>query len=183
MSTPTFVDLQGYPIGRRFVVKEAAVLRGGAVLAHYVFTTPMSWGAVSRDDRRLVTWLVRNHHGIAWEDGDVLYSRAKRLIIRALQNEEDCYDHAIVYVKGLEKRDWLQDMLEEDYYGDDYDDIKFYTDNLIVRNIKEDFENIESLNDLDDSITFRCRRHCKNCAVQNVFKLYNWWRNHQNNDV
>jgi len=175
MSVPTFVDLQGYPIGRNFFVKEVAVLRGGSVLAHYVFATPMPWGIVPQDDRRVVTWLMRNHHGISWEDGDVPYGRAKRLIIRALQNEEDCYEHATVYVKGLEKHQWLMDMLEDK----DDDGCSFYTDNLIVRNIEDDYDDVESFDEMDVSNTFRCRRHRKNCAIQNVFKLYNWWRAHQ----
>jgi len=180
MPVPTFVDLQGYPIGQEFLLKEVAVLRGGTILAHYVFSTPMPWSIVSRNDRRCIKWLVRNHHGLAWEDGDVPYCCARHLIIRALQNEEDCYDRAIVYVKGLEKRRWLLDILEDDDNIYEDDNHQFYIDNLVIKTMEEDFEDLASLNDLKNSNTFHCRRHRKNCAMQNVFKLYNWWRTQQN---
>ncbi|KYN20082.1 hypothetical protein ALC57_07569 [Trachymyrmex cornetzi] len=32
---------------------------------------------------------------------------------------------------------------------------------------------------LDDSNTIRCGKHAKNCALQNVFKIFNWWSQHQ----
>jgi len=35
---PTFVDLQGFIIGKKFVVKEVMVLKKGAILFHYIFT-------------------------------------------------------------------------------------------------------------------------------------------------
>ena len=37
----TFVDLQGLIVGKKFVVKEVAVLRKGAILSHYIFTCSM----------------------------------------------------------------------------------------------------------------------------------------------
>jgi len=35
-------------------------------------------------------------------------------------------------------------------------------------------ENINSLHNLDVTNTVRCGKHVKNCALQNVFKIYNW---------
>ena len=36
------------------------------------------------------------------------------------------------------------------------------------------YEDMEFLTNLDDCNTIRCGRHTKNCALQNVFKIYNW---------
>jgi len=43
MAISTFVDLQGFVVGRRFVVKEVVVLRKGVILSHYIFTCPMPY--------------------------------------------------------------------------------------------------------------------------------------------
>jgi len=34
------------------------------------------------------------------------------------------------------------------------------------------YEDMESLTNLDDCNTIRCGRHDKNCALQNVFKIF-----------
>jgi len=41
-----FVDLQGFE--KKFVVKEVAVLRKGAILSHYIFTCSMPWNKVRK---------------------------------------------------------------------------------------------------------------------------------------
>ncbi|XP_071570755.1 uncharacterized protein [Temnothorax nylanderi] len=81
MSAPTFVDLQGFVVGMKFVVKEAAVLRNGTVLAHYIFTCPMPWNLFTKSDKSCASWLIRNHHGLRWEDGNVPYSKIIKLYI------------------------------------------------------------------------------------------------------
>jgi len=39
MTVSTFVDLQEFIIGKKFVVKEVAVLRKGVILSYYIFTS------------------------------------------------------------------------------------------------------------------------------------------------
>ena len=43
MLVPTFMDLQGFIVNKKFIMKEVAVLKQGTVLTHYIFTSPMSW--------------------------------------------------------------------------------------------------------------------------------------------
>jgi len=38
MTIPTFVDLQEFIVGKKFVVEMA--MRKGAILSHYIFTCP-----------------------------------------------------------------------------------------------------------------------------------------------
>ncbi|KYN06407.1 hypothetical protein ALC62_02650 [Cyphomyrmex costatus] len=49
---PTFVDLQGFVVNKRFVVKEVAVLKKGTILTHYIFLHPIPWRLLSKADRR-----------------------------------------------------------------------------------------------------------------------------------
>ena len=37
------------------------------------------------------------------------------------------------------------------------------------------YEAVESLINLDVANTMRCGQYVKNCALQNVLKIYNWW--------
>lgn len=111
---------------------------------------------------------MANQHGIQWEYGFVPYSKAKHLITMAVMgatNEEGT--SSIVYVKGNEKREWLQKLLEEDARDEAY-----------IENIDIHYEEIDALNKLDIANTLCCGKHDKNCALQNVFKLFNW-SNHQ----
>ncbi|XP_077280113.1 uncharacterized protein LOC143907304 [Temnothorax americanus] len=84
MSVPTFVDLQGFLVGMKFIVKKVAVLRKGCVLTHHIFNYPMPWNLLTKSDKSCATWLIRNHHGLRWEDGNVPYSMVKRLITSAV---------------------------------------------------------------------------------------------------
>jgi len=72
-------------------------------------------------------------------------------------------NNIVVYVKGHEKREWLRDLLCDE------------ARRVYVENIEAHYEDIESLNKLDVTHTFRCQKHVKNCALQNVFKIFNWW--------
>ena len=98
MVVPTFVDLQEFVVEKRLIVKEVAVLRRKTVLAHYIFTSPVSWKFLTRSNKSYVSWLSAYHHGLRWEDGMVPYNETKRLITAAVFE-----DDAIVYVKGREK--------------------------------------------------------------------------------
>ena len=165
MVVPTFVDLQGFIVNKRFVVKEAAVLRNGTVLAHYIFASPIPWRLLTKPEKSCALWLIANHHGLQWEDGIIPYSMAKRLITMAVTEGDD---QALVYVKGCEKREWLADMLDNDAMDD-----------VIIETLDADYDDIESLNKLDTNNTVRCGKHVKNCALQNVFKIFNWWLQRQ----
>lgn len=169
---PTFVDLQGFVVGRRrkFVVKEAAILRNGSVLAHYVFGSPEPWHRLGDEDKCRASWVTTHHHRLRWNDGNVPYNLAKCLITNAVMGDATRQRgdfSPIVYVKGHEKQSWLRDLLWND------------ARDHIIADIDVHYEDIESLNKLDIIGTFRCTRHTQNCALQNVFKLFNWWVNHE----
>ena len=167
MTVPTFVDLQGFIVDKNFIVKEFAALREGYVLSHYTFKCPVPWYLLTKAERQQASWLITNHHGFQWEDGMIPYSMAKRLITTAVMSVTENETTPIVYVKGHEKREWLQNLLLDDAREDVY-----------IENIDTHYEDIESLNKLDITHTLRCQKHENNCALQNVFKIFNWWSQH-----
>ena len=166
---PTFVDLQGYILNNQFIVKEAAILRRGFIVSHYFFACPVPWYLLTKSERRQASWLVHNHHGLQWEDGNVPYSMAQRLITTAIiggiHDEEE--SSSLVYVKGLEKREWLTEILDDAGNGFNIETLDAY------------YEDIPALSKLDPTYSLRCEKHVKNCALQNVFKLFNWWSQRQ----
>jgi len=168
MDVPTFVDLQGFIINKRFIVKEAAVLKNGSVLCHYIFKSPVPWHELTRSEKSQASWVIRNHHGLRWEDGVVPYDMAQRLITSSIKGATENGVYPIVYVKGLEKREWLLDIVD---YAARLD--------LIIETLDMDYGNVVALKKLDAANTMLCRNHVKNCALQNVFKIFNWWLNYQ----
>ncbi|KYN21770.1 hypothetical protein ALC57_05852 [Trachymyrmex cornetzi] len=166
MIMPTFVNLQGYIIGKKFVVKEVAILRRGAILSHYIFTCSMPWSFLTKSENYCASWLSAYHHGLQWEDGTKPYSMVKRLITMAVIGAEEYDDNkTLVYVKGHEKREWLNDVLD--------------SDNLTTETLNANYKDTDTLHNVDVTNTMRFVKHIKNCALQNVFKIYNWWSQRQ----
>lgn len=166
MSAPTFVDLQGFILNKRFIVKEAAILRRGYILSHYFFESPVPWSLLLKSERRQASWLTHRHHGLQWEDGNVPYCMAQRLITAAIigvNEQEEEEESSLVYVKGLDKREWLVDIMDDEGSG------------FNIETLDAVYEDVPSLNKLDPTYSLRCVKHTKNCALQNVFKLFNWW--------
>jgi len=51
----------------KFIVKEVAVLRKGAVLSYYIFTCYMPWNFLTKFGKYCASWLSA-YHGLQWED-------------------------------------------------------------------------------------------------------------------
>jgi len=111
--------------------------------------------------------MTAKYHGLRWEDGMIPYYMAKEFITMAVigtEDNNDDDDNNLVYVKGYEEREWLQNLFQDDAREDVY-----------IENINAHYEDMEFLNKLDITHTLRCQKHVTNCALQNVFKLFNWW--------
>ena len=104
-----FVDLQGFIVGKKFIVKEVAVLRKGAILSLIFLCVP--WTFLTNSKKYCASRLsfLTYHHGLQWED-----TIAKRLITMAVIGAEENNDKALIYVKGCEKREWLAGILDSD---------------------------------------------------------------------
>ncbi|EZA60803.1 hypothetical protein X777_13636 [Ooceraea biroi] len=167
---PIFADLQGFIVQGWLRVKEVAVLRTrDRVLTHHVFRPPVAWSRLTRDERSQAAWLTANYHRLRWTDGNVPYGHAGALIRRAVSAMEEGGggDDRLVYVKGAEKRWWLEGLLG-DLAG---------KRRVTVRSVDDDFEDIAHLSELvgPDRGTYRCSAHSGVCALENVLKLHAWW--------
>jgi len=153
MSVPMFVDLQWFIVNKKFIVKEVTVLKQGAVLTHYIFMSPVPWKFLTRSE--VLCFLIDCLSWIAIEGRDSPIQRGETLIVEAVFK-----DDVIVYIKRSEKRTWLW-MLASEW-------------EMYIETLDAIYEDIEFLTNLNVANIIRCGQHVKNCALQNVLKIYNW---------
>lgn len=153
------VDVQGFrrPIND-FVVKELAVvpLNLDESPTSFIFSPPCSWNALPPRYKSENCWLERVFHGLSWSSGEVPYADVKSTIEGALKNARS------VYVKGIMKRDWLQDTLP--------------TMNIIEMEDSLKCPAIQQL--MKQYPTIKCDHHHtlrNHCAIQNVTRLKRWY--------
>lgn len=97
------VDVQGFYIPH-FIAKEVAVLsRDGRKLCHYIVKPPVEWKTLDLKSKRNVSWLVHNHHGIAWNKGYVNYDDMR------VQLSEILATVSTVFVKGDAKKKFVEE--------------------------------------------------------------------------
>jgi len=98
-------------------------------------------------------------------DGKMGWSRTARQNLAAVFEDDATF---VVYVKGHKKGTWLWNLLPDDEW-----------ERMYIEIFDTVYEGMEFLTNLDDYNTIRCDRHAKNCALQNVFKIFNWWSGRQ----
>lgn len=159
-----FVDMQGFRGGNnQFIAKEIAVLYSENKFHHFILTPPVSFNQLPPPQQVQARWLQHNHHGLYWDGGDVSYEEVK-FFLNTLRNYS-------IYVKGEEKRKWLENMLES---------------NVIVRNLEElNCPNLETLSKLYKN-TLRCYYHAYHkgsCALQNTLLLNKKYSNYKSCEI
>lgn len=102
------VDLQGFKKHHdEFVLKEIAFLEmnEGAEPLTLFFGPPIAWNHLPAKYKAMNSWLVRNFHAVPWGFGDIPYEAIRTTIPAILRN------YQTIYVKGLEKKEWLQKFI------------------------------------------------------------------------
>lgn len=109
------LDIQGF--GRfsdKFMLKELAAIsihtsaESMLSLTRILFKSPCSWVTLSSESKNLNTWLTQNYHGIPWSAGETSYKDMEKTVKKVVKDA--CY----VYVKGLEKKQWLEKIINDD---------------------------------------------------------------------
>lgn len=99
------VDVQCFKLeNNKFLVKEFAGY-DGAKIFHYVFKPPFNRNCLPPNIQKQVAWLINNHHCIGWNEGHTpahLFPEILRNMVK---------DHQNIYVKGLEKARFLEDII------------------------------------------------------------------------
>lgn len=143
-----FVDFQGFKNGsNEFIVKEFAVATSdGTIIQHWTVRSPCPYAVLDVKTKKQCTWTTNHYHGIRWQDGDVTIQALHRQLFPILNS-------SVVYVKGLEKANYIKE---------------FFSSCLVI-----DLEDYPSLKNLTTSNVY-CFFHGKSkmmCALNNVLKL------------
>lgn len=159
------VDVQGFKRPHNeFVFKELAILplQSDAQPLVFLFEPPCPWNSLPGRYKSENLWLTYNYHGIDWTAGDVPYDELRSTLQGILLGAK------AIYVKGLEKKTWLESYV------------------LNVVNL-EDLD-CPSLKKLETKLltTTTCKHHTlhrENCAAKNVKILQEWFLNPLNQYV
>lgn len=103
------MDVQGFYSLNGFVVKELAIipLEEEDIPKVYHFKPPCNWSCLLPEHQSCNKWLEMNFHGIPWSSGDIPFGRYPIVLHNHLK---DCRK---VFVKGLAKKQWLEQFLGE----------------------------------------------------------------------
>ncbi|KAJ8684660.1 hypothetical protein QAD02_020453 [Eretmocerus hayati] len=143
-----------------FIFKEIAVTRieEDAIPSVYILRPPYDFDKLLPKNQSQNHWLEMDYHGISWYRGDIAYKELGRLLRSRLG------DAKAIYVKGLEKKKWLER----------------YVDN--VENIED--RNCPALRKLTLTSPVFCTHHqlCLKpvCAAVNVAVIKEWALKHLN---
>lgn len=158
------VDIQGFQYGKNnFLCKEIAFLNTeNEHFSHRFVKMPTILSHYNHITRLHMNYVTKNVHGIAWENDDNLeYEQISEYLINCIGSENT------IFVKGLEKKVWLEKLLPKITVTD-------LTD--------EDCPSFEKLK------SFLKSNHCKahlcdnalNCTLENVYYLWYWNSNCKN---
>ncbi|XP_068993469.1 uncharacterized protein [Neodiprion pinetum] len=103
------VDVQGFRRpGPGFTPKELAVvsLNEDTNPSIFLFEPPYDWNYLLAPFKSENLWLSRNYHRLSWEGGDLPFEKLD-LTIECMSLRKA----STIYVKGLEKKSWLQKIL------------------------------------------------------------------------
>ena len=120
----------------------------------FLFQAPLSWTVLPQEYKSSNNWLQRNYPGLIWDSGHIPYEALQQTLEAVLAKS------TTIYVKGLEKNNWLAELLPSKF----------------IYNL-EGFD-CPALYKLPRGRYYKCSSHyglenCS-CAVQNVQYLKNW---------
>lgn len=146
------LDFQAYVLNRKKIVPKELAIFDGYATSHYIFKPPVTFTSLSAHDKRQVSWLENNYHGLRWSIGWIS--------LRDLPNilKYECLND-LVYVKGSEKKSFIQNILGHTAVVEEYPSLQ------------------PTLHRLD--LKPRCFYHSYNghCAINHVVTLYSHYCN------
>ncbi|CAG5073535.1 Protein of unknown function [Cotesia congregata] len=111
----------------KFIMKEFASItiqneiNGVEEITPTLFQQPYHWKSQSKHYQRFNTWITRNHYGLSWDTGNIPYCDINKVI------NYTTHDKKYIYVKGVEKKLWLQAFIASDKNIIDLEDFEFPT--------------------------------------------------------
>ena len=145
-----------------YLLKEASVVNvnTGTLLLHHIARAPFDRDLLSEDKLRESYWLTKHCHGLDWNRGDISYYLLMDKLRSCLARR------SIIYVKGSQKKDFVQRHLVTDS-----------TLTVVIDMSDIGCGSLESTNNLLSSTSIRCGRHKSEqsrCALTNCIVLRSW---------
>ena len=160
------IDCQGYTDSlNKFIFKEVAVLacEANAQPLVFLFKPPYPWIDIQQERKSCNYWLERNYHGLCWDSGHIPYEALQQTLEKALSGTP------FIHVKGLQKKNWLSDVLPT----------------KLIYNV-ENF-NCPALHKLPQISDFNCSYYTGvnnySCAAKNVININDWLFNVSRDEV
>lgn len=157
------VDFQGlYGLDNKLIIKEFATLCiQNEHYTQHIFDSPYDWYLLPAKIKSTNCWLHRNYHGLHWLHEGLSYDLIKEHITATV------FDATLIFVKGLEKKIFLQQLLQKPIN--------------IIDMMEIDCPRLKML-DYENNV--KCSFHENldkkfNCAFNNVKKLYSWIKNEE----
>lgn len=103
-------DIQGFQYKQGpFIAKSVTIKDAdGSTLGEFMLAPPLPFFQISPLLRQQCRWLTRFKHGLRWDQGNIHYATASRVIT-------ECLTAKTIEVRGHQKKKWLQDILPSDY--------------------------------------------------------------------
>lgn len=163
-----FIDIQGFQFkGGKFVCKEIAIYDDAKqILEHRLVTLPICYEHLADEFKWQILWLTLNYHGLEWNTIDEYKSLSYEQLSTFVSNHIDVND--VIFVKGLEKKKWLEELLVD------------RCDFEIVDLFKEKCPNLKELKCKFGDNYKCCNKHLGKskiqCAAQNVLMCNAWFK-------
>ena len=153
------IDVQGFQHKKDldFTCKEISILNineGSCI--HRIIKPTVSYELLPQNIKKQINWTTAHLNGLQWSTpyDNLPYSDLPAFIKSHVQERE-----VNIFVKGLEKKRWLQHYLPNNNIIDLYN-----------------CNNIKSL--MLNNLEYHCNKHKINslrCAMQNVYSIYQWY--------
>lgn len=149
------IDAQGFKNdNNEFIFKELAITFNNNEYQNFLIEPPFPFERLSRNKQKEAIWLRNNHHHLNWNDGSVSFKSVQNFL------KENICITTDIYVKGIEKTEWIKDILGDNWYQ-------------VVVNIEDlGCENLKSLQKNKPPI-IQCPHHYTTgcCALKTSFLI------------
>lgn len=111
MTKTVFIDLQGFKSNSNdFIAKEIAVVYNSKEHINFIIKSPFDFQCLSAEKQKEAYWLMKNYHHLNWNDGQVSFKSVIKFLKATVK-------YSSVYVKGEEKKRWLEKMLKREIFN------------------------------------------------------------------
>lgn len=102
-----FIDIQGFrAYAPTFILKEFCLVDGENIF-HHIVKSPFSFHRLDEAHKKQALFLIKHHHGIRFDCGDISVRQLIKDIFPKLENKT-------ILVKGLQKIFWLKELFKKE---------------------------------------------------------------------